>query len=78
MDIVLVFQVESTDRHRSDGVAAYREAGLSAGVIVGILVRNQLRGVNRKRRSRIPRLPLGVRRTRSTTKRKTRKLRVNQ
>ena len=78
MDIVLVLQVETTDRHRSDGVAAYREAGLSEGAMVGILVRNQLRGVSRKRRSRRPHLPLGVRRTGNTTRRMPRQLRVNQ
>ena len=78
MDIALVLQVETTDRHRSDGVVSRREAGLSAGVIVGIFVRNQLRGVSRRRMSRIPRLPLRNRRTGSTTRRKTRKLRVNQ
>ena len=78
MDIVFVLQVETTDRHRSDGVAAYREAGLSEDVMVGILVMNQLRGGSRRRKSRTPRLPLGVRRTGSTTRQKTRQLRVNQ
>ena len=68
MDIELVLQVKTTDWHQSGGVVAYREAGLSAGVIVDILVRNQLRGVSRRRMSRIPRLPLSIRRTGSTTR----------